>query len=94
MPQKEIVYASHIPQVSQEKQIREMGSQQLVSYLEDAWNNIYQKNTGAFLLNYQRVIVLCNTTYKQLTGNPIIVNINEEITKFYTEHYPPTETKS
>jgi len=74
-------FESHIPQVSLKLQIREMSSDQLISYLENVWRDIFNKDTQDFLLRHKSIIDLCNNAYKQLTGKGILLNINDQITE-------------
>jgi hypothetical protein len=72
-----------IQRVSTNMIIREMDSVELLEYLTNIWRNKYNKNTKEFLINEKSTIQKCSVTYKQLTGNLILMEISDEFTFDY-----------
>ena len=72
------IYMYATATASERKLIREMGSTQLETYLQELWIKS-GKNTGLLLLNYPNAQLL-KDCYKQLTGNDLLLNVNNEFT--------------
>lgn len=63
--------------------IREMDTTELLEFLTNLWRNKYDKNTKDFLINEKTTIQKCITSYRQITGGLILLDISDEFTFEY-----------